>query len=232
VSGEHGPSVERAWDPTLDEDIFDFGEVASVGAARHESDEDLEEILAAFESRTVGDESALATEPTVADALAAEGPRALAASAPRGQAPVARERAGMPRGVLLILGAVTLLNVLVALVTLKSTHDVRNSVVDAGRDVQETAREIRLGAYEQAAAFHGRAMPVAAPDPEQRTTFQRVQEDIEGGRLAQARQRLYATLAIVDRLEPAARESVEARASFLLAEVQHRQALMAPQEGP
>lgn len=72
--------------------------------------------------------------------------------------------------------------------------------------------------------------PAAAPTPEQtrHSTFAAVEADLERGDWGTARQRLYALLAIADRLDSQTRAEVEPRANFLLADTLRLEALALP----
>lgn len=132
---------------------------------------------------------------------------------------------GLSRSVVWLLVAVTSVNALVAAVTLRGTSAMRDSVAEVGRHVAATADEIRTGAYEQARVLNDLETPVVPTDPEQHPTFDRARAEIAKGQYTQARQRLYALLSIVDRIDPAERQKVEARAQYLLAEALHLEAL-------
>ena len=59
--------------------------------------------------------------------------------------------------------------------------------------------------------------PEVSPSPDNHPVFALALEDIEAGKFTKARQRLYALLSVVDRMDPADRDKVEARANYLIA---------------
>ena len=125
-----------------------------------------------------------------------------------------------------ILVAVTSVNALVAIIALKSTGELQRSVQDVGDQVTETATGIVREALRNAATMADptgveTGMPLAAPNPENHPTFEIAREEIQRGEYDRARQRLYAMLAVVDRLDPLVREEIEARANYLLAQAVH-----------
>jgi hypothetical protein len=134
-------------------------------------------------------------------------------------------RLGLSKSVLLLLLAITCMNGLVAVVAMKSTGEMRESVLDVGRHVARTADEMREGAFGQARELQSIRTPTTQPDPESHPTFDVAVRLIEEGRFAEARQRLYSLLAIVDRLDSLDRDRIEARASYLLARALHLEAL-------
>lgn len=134
-------------------------------------------------------------------------------------------KTSLSRSALWALVAVTSVNALVALVTLSSMSSMRSSVVEVGRHVTATADEIRSGAYEQARVLNDLQTPVVPLDAEEHPTFDRARAEISKGEYGEARRRLYALLSIIDRLDPAQRAKVEARAQYLLAEALHLEAL-------
>ena len=111
------------------------------------------------------------------------------------------------------------------MVTLKSTGDMRDSVMLVSREVVETAQGIRSGDYQRAVGFDQEALPLVPPNPENHPTFELVREDIAEGDYAVARQRLYSLLSIIDRLDPEQRDRVEKRANYLLAQELHLEAV-------
>lgn len=134
-------------------------------------------------------------------------------------------RLGLSKSVLLLLLAITCMNGLVAVVAMKSTGEMRESVLDVGRHVARTADEIREGAFGQARELQTIRTPITPSDPESHPTFDVAVRLIEEGKFAEARQRLYSLLAIVDRLDSADRARIEARANYLLARALHLEAL-------
>jgi hypothetical protein len=231
----------------LDEDLFDFEEVTSEKNAAEE-EADLDEILASFqdpdlEAGQPAPRSAPTPPPAPQSARAAplapivrpsdvarvpvhapNSDRHEGGSAPASPVavPVA---AALPRSFFWLFLAVLCTNALLAVVSLKSTNEVQNRVEEVGDRVREAADEVRSSVQSNAQARIAAQTPITAPSPEDHPAFEQAVQEIERGAFAAARQRLYALLAIVDRLDPQVRESVEARANFLLARALHLQAL-------
>lgn len=145
------------------------------------------------------------------------------AAVPRPAAPAAPITNGWKTAVWLLI-AVTSVNALVALVALRSTGELRRSVETVGSQVNQTASELlRAAPGGSAAGLAGE--PPGAPNAQSHPTFELALEDIQRGEFTRARRRLYALLAIVDRLDPEVREEIEARANFLLARALHMQSV-------
>ena len=145
--------------------------------------------------------------------------------AQRGEEPEPRPRPSFARTNALLLAALTALNGLVALVVLRTSGEVQSSVWEGVRQVAETAEGIRSGTLARYDEFQATHLPLAALSPDDHPTFALVREDLEAGRWAGARQRLYSLLAVVDRMEPRVRDEVEARAIYGIAEATHLEAL-------
>lgn len=130
-----------------------------------------------------------------------------------------------------ILVTITSLNVLVALVALRSDRDLRRTIDGMGEEFARSASELVEGALRAsqapgASSGAGRdALPIVPPNPDNHPTFELARAEMQRGEYARARQRVYALLAIVDRLDPRVREDVEARAGFLIARSLHHEAL-------
>jgi hypothetical protein len=164
---------------------------------------------------------------------------ALAASQPAAAEPVKEVAAAPPRGVrwvgasaLLILLAMTALNVSIALVTLHSAAGMKGELKDASDEMSDAAEQIRAKVEEQAEVVKQEFAPVAPLPAEEGATFERAEADLEVGNFAQGRRRVYSLLAVVDRLPESKRGDIEARASFFLARSYYAEALAAtPTEG-
>ena len=75
-------------------------------------------------------------------------------------------------------------------------------------------------------------LPVIAARPEGYETLELASKAIEKGNYEHARRSLFALLCVADRLEPAVREDLTARASFLIGDAFHEQAKHAAEDGP
>ena len=165
-------------------------------------------------------------EPEVeAPATAHEMPVFAPPALPAAARPVRAFGASLPVSVLLIFIALTCINGLVAFLTLRTSQTMHNSVLDAGRQISETALEIRGHTADQAREIADLRTPIAPIDPEQHPTFNRARKEIVEGRYRDARRSIYSLLAVVDRLDAPQRQVVESRAHFLLAEAMHLEAV-------
>ncbi len=225
---------EPAFDP--DEDLFNFGDRTLVSSEESDEATDLDEIFTAFQEQEESAQAAnLGEAKTLAKAIApqrdppAETPAAVSSTVARVErstwqasdptpAPVpTRVSPLFNRTMMATLFAVVLVNGLLALITLRTAASLQASMQAPGHSEVAAAKEPN----EESAA----ATPLVSPDPEQHPVFERAREEIERGEYAAARRRLYALLAVVDRLEETSRTAVEARAAFLLAQAFHLEAV-------
>ncbi len=131
----------------------------------------------------------------------------------------------------MILLSVTVLNGLVAVVMLRNTFSVKESVEEAQREIISARDQILQERWDTELEVEGMRQPLVPPDPETHPIFERAKEQITNGEYTEARQALYSLLSVVDRLESSQREIVEARAHYLLAEATHLEALSRMEEG-
>lgn len=130
-----------------------------------------------------------------------------------------------------ILVTITSLNVLVALIALRSDRDLRRTIDGMGEEFARSNAELVESALRAAQAPGAQtvpergALPSAPPNPENHPTFELAQAELQRGEYRRARQRVYGLLAIIDRLDPRVREDVEARANFLIARTWQAEAL-------
>lgn len=239
----------------LDEDLFDFAGVArDSAAAEPEEDLDeifasfrddapAEELLAVPDAPTASPAaSALAAEPaTLRAALdarmqAPRSPARPAAASPkaapdsRSSEPVQLAPAVRPsrfsKGAVAIALAVTVLNSVLALVMLRGRANVGDARPPDGPVEVATDRREQSAL---AAAPHG--AEAGLPDPEavdpahDHPALDEARAQISRGEYAAARQRVYALLAIIDRLEEPRRGVLEADCQFLVAQSLHLEAL-------
>ena len=125
----------------------------------------------------------------------------------------------------LLLLAITLMNGMVAVVTLRSNKDTQTRMHEVGRDVVSHSSNLAGQVQDQSLEIAGLRAPIVPSDPDQHPTFDAAREEIARGDFAAARQRLYSLLAVIDRLDVAVRATVEARAQFMLAEAVHLEAI-------
>lgn len=239
----------------LDEDLFNFGVAAHADHGIGEDEEDLESIFAAFQAEEAEQAPPIAPPIAVADPapafapspqpdasstsmMAPSVPPPTESAAPNKDSPTSASppvavasaaapsgAAGLSKSILVILIAVTLLNVMVAVVALRNGAMIRNSVLDVRREMTRTAEDIRQGAIDSAVELVAARKPLVPPDPNDHPTFEWAAAAIERREFSQARQRIYSLLSVVDSLEESERSVVEARAQYLLAEASHLEAV-------
>ena len=129
------------------------------------------------------------------------------------------------KGVLAVFLAMTLVNLSVAIVTIRNADGMKGDLENASKKMAATAADIREEVGAHSNAVREQFSPVVPPTPDQNPTFDQANAEIETGNFAKARQRIYAVLAVADRLPEAKREDFEARASFILARSYQAQAV-------
>lgn len=134
-------------------------------------------------------------------------------------------QAGMGRAFLVGLLAMVALNLAIAFYTFKSAGSMREELARTGRQMSDTATRIQDGVENQTKTVQETYLPIVPPDPRNHPGLAAALADIEAGRFADARQRLYALIAVIDRMDPEEREEIEARATYLLARSVHAEAL-------
>ena len=141
--------------------------------------------------------------------------------APEPEARPRRAFPRLPRGMVAIALSVTLLNGLLGVVLLRGNARMRDEVRAVGHESGDAdagvarAESLAPPSVESSAFFDAEAHPA----------FVEARDEIARGEYAAARQRIYALLAIIDRLEDPRREAVEAEAQFVLAQTLHLEAL-------
>lgn len=119
---------------------------------------------------------------------------------------------------LVVLVAVTLLNIAAVGLTWRTSRKLERTVSDVGRDVINTAEDIRDETAERSREIEQLVQPIVAPDSAEDQSLKWAQEDLALGDFTMARKRLYGLLAVIDSFDERIRTDVEARASFLLAD--------------
>jgi hypothetical protein len=237
-----GPTEQVGFD--LDEDLFNFDEVASPEEAADSS----EELIAALESESISRHARVEDSAPAAATVAARSPEPsdLARAPSATGVPVATVSAGaaaagdrgaspwLSRVSLVLLASVTALNALVAVVVMRNTSEVREGLEEVGSSMESTVRRLEDQVLEAARAEVSAVEPLPTSDAARHPALELAVEEITAGDFARARQRIYSLLAIVDRLAPADRDAIESRASFLLARSYHLEALShaAAEPGP
>ena len=113
---------------------------------------------------------------------------------------------------------VTLLNGLLGVVLLHGNARMRDEVRAVGNEADAADSDVARSGTPS-------ADPDGLFDAEAHPAFVEARDEIARGEYAAARQRIYALLAIIDRLEDPRREAVEAEAQFVLAQTLHLEAL-------
>lgn len=147
----------------------------------------------------------------------------------------------------LVVGAGLALNAGAFLLLWQSNRSFRHGIEGLRDELVVTVREMRLGANETRAALPAAlaSEPVAhataqaqqlqsAPpiEPFEKTTLTLAEQEIRTGEFAAARRRLYRLLAMADRIDAGLRESIEMRASYMLADSYRLQALARRERAP
>jgi hypothetical protein len=236
----------------LDEDLFNFDEVAGGDVFDDEDDTDLDEIFATFQAEDddeteIGVEPPPPAEPAAADppapepstpplmsepvAATATAPAPAAASAapaPAAPVPVAPVAGaisvGVPRTMIWLFVALTSVNALLAIVTLSIAGSMSSGVQEMTSEVSNSVDSFVTKAVNELDAYQGQAAPVTPTDPANHEAFETAETMIAEARYGDARRVLYALLAVVDRMDPVQRRAVEARANYLIADAYQREA--------
>ncbi|MFN0244937.1 MAG: hypothetical protein ACKVWV_18800 [Planctomycetota bacterium] len=147
----------------------------------------------------------------------------------------------------LVIGAGLALNAGAFLLLWQSNRSFRHGIEGLRDELVVTVREMRLGANETRAALPAALAsepvahaPAQAPklqsappiEPFEKTTLTLAEEEIRTGEFAAARRRLYRLLAMADRIDAGLRESIEMRASYMLADSYRLQALARRERAP
>jgi hypothetical protein len=137
-----------------------------------------------------------------------------------------RRRSMLWSSVLAAFLAMTLLNGLIAVVTLRSAHGLKGEMQSASAEMSEAALKLRAKVDEPALEPPPpREGPRTAPLMDESAAFERAEADIQEGRCAEARKRIYGVLAVIDRTPELRRAELEARSAFLLADSYRAEAL-------
>jgi hypothetical protein len=115
-------------------------------------------------------------------------------------------------------------------VTLRSAHGLKGEMRSASAEMSEAALRLSAEAGEPAPEppverEARRTAPLTPADDG--AAFERAEADIQEGRCAEARKRIYGLLAVIDRTPEPRRAELEARSAFLLADSYRAEALRA-----
>ena len=227
----------RAYDqlspaPAFDESdcLFNFDEV---GVEADIEEVDAASILASVPDLPEDNASAPAPAPAAPQVQASSEPvmsGALAAALPATSAPNSSpSRFNLsPRSPLLwILLASIMLNIGVIGFTWRVSGKMSDEFGEATKNMIQATRELQTNSDSSAGAATSQSTesPIVIADPEHEFTFDRARDEIANGEPAKARKRLYALLAITDRLPIEVRERIESTAQFLLADITMQVAL-------
>lgn len=139
-----------------------------------------------------------------------------------------RRRSMLGSSVLAAFLAMTLLNGLIAVVTLRSAHGLKGEMQSASAEMSEAALKLSTQVEEPPLEPPpAREGPRTAPLTDDGAAFERAEADIQEGRCAEARKRIYGLLAVIDRTPERQRAELEARSAFLLADSYRAEALKA-----
>ncbi len=211
-----------------DDDLFDFDEI--LAEYDGPADLDINEILAGLddsdepEPDEAPETARDVAPPDAAPELTPPHPGERSERERKPERP-ARTRITMLSPVGLLLGLFTVLNLGLIGFTWKLSNDVQSRVDAATVDMLQVTRDIVAKTGEQVEKRQDAEAPVVSPEPEGTETLLRAEADIQAGEYAAARRRLYALLAISDRLDEELREDITAHARFLLADSLTHQAL-------
>jgi len=123
------------------------------------------------------------------------------------------------------LGLLCIANSAVVLVSWSSQKRVGHDLSEMSQAVVQATQQLAQESDRQAQVVSSIVRPVVAPSPERRDVLAQAEADIAAGQYDLARQRIYALLAVRDRLDPNEREEIEARSRYLLAEALGSRAL-------
>lgn len=217
------------------DDLFNFDELTAEADVL-DDDVDISEILAEIPENEPDEEAKQAEVPVPPPPKKGLARRAAARTATEERTAAAPlevpvgSRFSVRSGTTWMLVAFTLLNVGLIGLTWRMSSAVQDQVGEATRYIVQATNEIQAKAGERVVRVESAQQPVVTSDPSRHTTFALVRTDLDNGDFAMARRRLYSLLAVADRLDEEVRESVEARAQFMLADVAMGIALAVPAE--
>ena len=153
------------------------------------------------------------------DAPAAPAPSAVP-SVPQATPAPSSERARFSMSPLAtaLFAAVLIANVALMAFAWNSVNATRNLVLDVAHDVREASADLRNESNQRTAAAARASEPAFGALPEGFRTLELARERIAQGEHVRARRMLHGLLAVIDRVEPPAREELEAQAGFLIAD--------------
>jgi hypothetical protein len=117
-----------------------------------------------------------------------------------------------------LFAAVLVANVALMAFAWNSVSATRDLVLDVAHDVREASADLRNESNQRTAAAARASEPAFGALPEGFRTLELARERIAQGEHVRARRMLQGLLAVIDRVEPPAREEIEAQAGFLIAD--------------
>lgn len=140
-------------------------------------------------------------------------------------APPAIQRLSLPRLVAVVISIAFLLYFPLAFITWRSVDTMRSSVREMGDRLAVTADEVLRSRAPNGDSVESPTIPSAlGTKSEGEESLEKAELALTRGDFEGARQRLYALLAVVDRLPEKSRADIEARASYMLGETFRLQA--------
>ncbi|MBM3986349.1 MAG: hypothetical protein FJ294_00135 [Planctomycetes bacterium] len=192
--------------PETDEDLFNFVEVRQ---------------SAAPQPALPKNEPAAVVPSTLAhvDAPSAPTPGAAPPAPQAAPAPSAEHaRFSMSPLATALFAAVLVANVALMAFAWNSVNATRDLVLDVAHDVREASTDLRNESNQRSAAAARASEPAFGALPEGFRTLELARERVAQGEHIRARRMLHGLLAVIDRVEQPAREEIEARAGFLIAD--------------
>ncbi len=190
--------------PETDEDLFNFVELHQQAAPKP--------ALPASAPTAAAAPSTLAQ--VEAPTESATGPASGTTAVPVG------ERAGFSMSPLAtaLFAAVLVANVALMAFAWNSVSATRDLVLDVAHDVREASTDLRNESNQRTATAARASEPAFGALPEGFRTLEIARERIAQGEHVRARRMLQGLLSVIDRVEPPAREEIEAQAGFLIAD--------------
>jgi len=152
------------------------------------------------------------------DAPSTAAPLPAAAAQPAPAPSSERARFSMSPLATALFAAVLVANVALMAFAWNSVSATRDLVLDVAHDVREASADLRNESNQRSAAAARASEPAFGALPEGFRTLELARERIAQGEHARARRMLHGLLAVIDRVEPPAREEIEAQAGFLIAD--------------
>lgn len=227
-----------------DEDLFNFAELTDDGTVGTSDAIDIDEFLAAVETDDAPAQAQDAMDaaldlpeldpsgdllepgaPLPSGSRAAGAPTLEGVDADFGGHPagaggnvVYTTSRGVPKVIWIGAGALAVLNLLAVLVAWQGQQSNNSKLNEVRDELSEVARDVRDDVERQVQNIQRATTPLVVPAGLPAGSFERIDEALVRRDFAAARRMLYQALSLADALDDAAREDLEAQASFLLAD--------------